>query len=355
MLQRARKLLFSLLRIGAGVGISVWLVGKTLREPAPGVKLSLAEALSRLRDNLGDAVMPLLVLAVAAYFLSQFITAYRWRLLLAVQGVHIPYWEAMRLNLIGLFFNLAIPGAVSGDLVKMAYISRHMPEKSAESILCTVVDRILGMLGLFVLASLMVLANLPFLLALGPESRTVKLAAFVVGLGSLGGILAMAAVELRETFLRIGPIRRLTDWVAARLPKGLAVLAARATAAVELFRRNRATVLWALLLSLVVHVLLATCLFLIGRGVHETVMSARGYFLAAPVANAISAIPLTPSGFGLRDFGLNLFFQAMHATPGKNTIIPVIQTLIIVLIGLTGGLVFAFSRAPARKPSPSPG
>ena len=47
------------------------------------------------------------------------LACFRWRILLAVQGIETRIMDIVKLNLIGQFFNIAIPGSVSGDLVKM--------------------------------------------------------------------------------------------------------------------------------------------------------------------------------------------------------------------------------------------
>ena len=59
----------------------------------------------------------------------------------------------MLLGFIGMVFNLVIPGAVGGDLIKAAYLVR-MRIKKTQAIASMVIDRILGLLGLFVLASI---------------------------------------------------------------------------------------------------------------------------------------------------------------------------------------------------------
>ncbi len=52
-----------------------------------------------------------------------------------------------------MVFNLVIPGAVGGDLIKAAYLVR-MQIKKTQAIASMVIDRILGLLGLFILAAI---------------------------------------------------------------------------------------------------------------------------------------------------------------------------------------------------------
>src|SRR5690606_34984330 len=48
------------------------------------------------------------------------------------------------LNLVGNFFNIALPGAVSGDFVKAVYVSEDFPDKRAPVFGSMVFDRLLG-------------------------------------------------------------------------------------------------------------------------------------------------------------------------------------------------------------------
>ena len=60
---------------------------------------------------------------------------------------------AFLLGFIGNVFNLVIPGAVGGDLIKAAYLVR-MNINRTQAIASMVIDRILGLLGLFLLAGI---------------------------------------------------------------------------------------------------------------------------------------------------------------------------------------------------------
>ena len=59
----------------------------------------------------------------------------------------------MVLGFIGYVFNLVIPGAVGGDFIKAAYLVR-MHIKKTQAVASMVIDRIIGLLGLFVLAAI---------------------------------------------------------------------------------------------------------------------------------------------------------------------------------------------------------
>lgn len=328
-MKNIRKILFFAARTVIGFGLAVGLVYLTLRS----TETDLWEELLRSAK---------LLIAVSTLLFGSILTlsTWRWQKLLRVQGIELGFMPTLRLTMIGHFFNLAIPGAVGGDLVKMAYISRQTPGKRTESIFSIVADRIMGMLGLFIVASAAVLFSLRFLVSLGPEQRPIQIAAFTVGLGSAAGAFGLVAVEYHQKLLSLTWVRKLFDFFEPKVPNRLTEVAQRVVTALDTYRRNRKVMLQVISLSVAVHCLLALNLFLVGKSLHEDATSLGSYFLTAQVANAIAAIPITPAGVGPRDYVAKSFFEQMGMNPEKIGAIPVTLTLIIIFWGLVGAVVF---------------
>ncbi len=95
----------------------------------------------------------LLGLGVLIFQFSLLITYVRWYLLVRVIEPRFTLRSTMLLGFIGYVFNLVIPGAVGGDFIKAAYLVR-MHIKKTQAIASMVIDRIVGLLRLFVLAAL---------------------------------------------------------------------------------------------------------------------------------------------------------------------------------------------------------
>jgi hypothetical protein len=98
--------------------------------------------------------------AFLLHFLGVMIAFLRWFGLVRLQGIRIPLADSLRLSIVGGLFNLIIPGAVGGDLVKAAYLSR-MDLPRTRVIASMVIDRLLGLLGLFLLAAMAGLSAWP--------------------------------------------------------------------------------------------------------------------------------------------------------------------------------------------------
>lgn len=316
---------------------------------------TLASTGADLWGDLAGGRPVLLVVVVVCWGVVLLLGAIRWGELLRVQDLHIPLAGLVRLTLIGHFFNTSLPGAVSGDLLKIAYVSDHSGNRQTEAVLTIFLDRIFGLLGLCIVASVMVLWNLPMLVELGREHRTLQLAAYTVGLGSVGGMVFVVLLELRERLVRLRPVALALDFGARHLSAKLVDIFRRLIQAMELYRGRRAATAKALLLAVAAHSLLGLGLYVAGRGIRESGLRPRDYLLTAQVANTVAAIPLTPGGVGTRDVVAKEYFLALGAAPVEKVgSIPIIMTMVMVGWGLVGAVVFVLYPRRRREPA-SPG
>jgi len=111
---------------------------------------------------------------------------------LRTQDVPLPFRQTWGLTMIGMLFNVAIPGAVGGDLIKGYYITRVAPGRKAQAATSIVMDRVAGLIGLFFLGAVGVLVN-PAETLRNPATRS--LGAFTVA-GALGGFAGLSAALL---------------------------------------------------------------------------------------------------------------------------------------------------------------
>lgn len=342
---KTRRFLFLVLRLTIGFGLAALLIGLTLR--------SGQAAPADLGRSLLESRKHLLVVGMLLFGCVIAITVLRWQLLLRVQGLELRFRSLSALTLIGVFFNLAIPGAVSGDLLKMAYLARDTPGKRTEAILTIVLDRVLGILGLFLIAAVMVVICLPWLLGLGADQRGVQIVAVLVGSGSLGGIFLLSLLEFRQPLTRLAPAKRLLRLAEATLPAAVVGTVLRLTAALDLYRHHRGVLLAGIALSAVVHVTLGLLLWCLGASLGLEGVRVPGYLLAAQAGNAVAAIPMTPGGMGTRDATVALFLNALHGHPASAaTLVPLAQSALIVCWGLIGAVVFVFYRTRHRESAP---
>ncbi len=77
------------------------------------------------------------------------IVGYRWYGLLHAQEILVPFRRVISLGFVGLFFNIALPGAVTGDLVKGYYLAKDASGREARAAGTILLDRMLGVGALY--------------------------------------------------------------------------------------------------------------------------------------------------------------------------------------------------------------
>ncbi len=308
------------------------------------LKITLQSSGADVFADLGKAKKPFLLIAFLAYGLIQMLAAWRWGLLLGVQQMHLPFLQAFKLTMVGNFFSLIIPGAVSGDLLKIAYAGQYFGGRRTEILLTIMLDRILGLFAMFFAASLATLMYLPLLPELWRAHRLLGLAVLAANAGCLLCILVYGLYRKKDFFLKSRLVRAGFAAVYRRLPGMLVNILERLQTAFGLYQKQQVILGKHVLYSILVHLTNAFSLFAIGKALGERAMSVTQYTLATQIANATGLLPLTPGGLGMRDAVSSAFFKAFNATPPEVAgSIPVVFSIIVVTWNLLGALVFIFS------------
>ena len=106
-------------------------------------------------DNLANTFrsinLGVFALVLGVFIIAQIVVGLRWWLLLRSQSIFIRFWAAVRLYLLGWFYNNFMPGSVGGDLLRAWYVTRHT-DKKFEAVLSVFVDRVIGLSSTLVIA-----------------------------------------------------------------------------------------------------------------------------------------------------------------------------------------------------------
>lgn len=262
--------------------------------------------------------------------------ALRWRMVLRVHGIGLSLGRTAQISLVAHFFNSFLLGSTGGDLMKAYYAARETRNRKTEAVVTVLVDRLIGLLAMLVFAAVMMFPNWPLLAA----HRRLAALASVVGI-MLFAALAVAGLSFWGGLSRRWPHAR--DWL-RRLPKGQQL--ERALEACRQFGQAPRCLAEAFALSMVLNVMCVLQIWVLARGLDLPIQPI-ALSLIVPVIICIAAIPITPSGLGLRE---NIYVW-MLAVPEIN--IPATQALLLSLLAyagslfwsLVGGLVYLFFRA----------
>ncbi|OWK36960.1 lysylphosphatidylglycerol synthase transmembrane domain-containing protein [Fimbriiglobus ruber] len=89
-----------------------------------------------------------LLAAAALSVVCTAIQMYRWYILVHALGLPFSARGAVRLGLVGYYYNSFLPGSVGGDLVKAFFIAKDQPGRRAAAVATVMADRVIGLYGL---------------------------------------------------------------------------------------------------------------------------------------------------------------------------------------------------------------
>ncbi len=300
-------------------------------QPVPIVNEGLIRIVKR--SNVG-----LLALGSLLFFLCSHFGIVRWWLLLRGQGIDISFRTAHKLTFVGFFFNNVVPGATGGDVIKAIYASSHT-EKRAEAFLTVLVDRIAGIIALAMIAAAVLLTRLD-----NPEYR--QLALFIFG---FLGALAVGSMLFFSRF-----VRKLVRYeqIVERLPGGR--LLKRLDQAMFFYRYRKRELVVALLLSFANQIAVQGIFILFAHALH---MTTRGgdpvpltdYLVVLPAGWMVSAVPLLPGGWGLRESAFVYFFDQVGVGRAPALALSVLGGMLMMFWSLLGGLYVMTDRGELRK------
>ncbi len=216
----------------------------------------------------------------------------RWQMILRVQGLQLKFPRAASIFFVGLFFNAFLLGSTGGDVIKAWYVAHETHHKKAEAVATVVVDRLIGLLALFVLALIMMTIY---------HRRVfddVRLRSFaVITLAFVMTCVAGTILGFWRGFADKLPRLRAT---LQRLPKYDTLK--RMVDAYRQYASHPSVLVSTMLQSFVIHLASMLAIWCVGRGLG--VVTTNGlidYLLYLPIINSVTAIPISISGFGVRE------------------------------------------------------
>ena len=259
----------------------------------------------------------------------------RWHFLIRAQGVPIPFRKTLQTAFVGLFFNIFLPGSLSGDLVKGFYVVRSVPGHTAGVVSSILFDRIVGMSGLIVLATLA--------LALGSGGEWA---------GMLGApiIVAVLGVAAGVTFFYVAllavseerdPILRLLRLLAGRFTFLFGPL--RIFEGVRVYHEQRCVTLSSIAVSVVAHAFLVGAWICYVRAIALEGIPTAALFVVVPVGMLVAAIPIGPAGIGTGHAAFLAIFTLLGSDRGAD-LFNLVLVYQFIQAGV-GGLVYLSVKA----------
>lgn len=250
----------------------------------------------------------------------------RWKLALGVQQITLPWGRAAEISLVAHFFNSFLLGSTGGDLIKAYYAARETNHLKTEAVVTVIVDRVIGLFAMLAFGAAMMPLNWSLLVT---HKHLALLCLFVL---AMFGALTLGAIVLMWGGLSKW-LPRSRAWL-RRLPKG--ELLERSMESCRPFGKNTRFLARALLLSALLNLACVLQVDALARGLNLS-LPPLALLLIVPCVICVSALPITPSGLGVRE---NLFVLSL-ATPQLG--IPAAAALSLSILAYAGSLIWSLA------------
>lgn len=275
---------------------------------------------------------PIFFGAICLYLLAQVLSTVRWRCLLQAEKIHLPFWRLILLYFEGMFFNLMLPTAIGGDLVRGYQVSR-LTERREESLASILVERLSGFVALAIIACIAII----------PAYAQVSdpLVAWLTA-GSAAGMVALIASLLSDR-LQVLFFKLLHSIGLGRFHDAVH----RLYEAIQQYWTHRSALLLALGLSLVLQSLVITIFYLISLALNLSVPFLY-FFLFVPLMSVISMLPISIAGLGLREGSAVYLFTKVGLDVAGALSLSLLWFTVTALCSGLGGIVFLVGHSQHR-------
>jgi glycosyltransferase 2 family protein len=309
---RMKPILITALKLALAATLIAWLVGSG--------KIDL----SQMRLFVTD---PELLTAAVSYWLIAAcgMGTWRWKTLLEGAGYKITWKRAFQLQVTGFFFNTVMPGAVGGDIIKLAYVIRDNKEKSKTQAMMTVLlDRIVGLSGLFLIGWIFMLGSLSELV----KDPTLLPLVTMMGAISLGFAVFYTAALYhyrgRDPFLRF-----------LSLPIPGIGLFYKLYNALRTYRYARGAIAQSIFLSLAIQSLSLCFFYLVTVKILGDAPDFARIASIFPIGVLTTAVPVTPGGLGVGHVAFDKLFNMIGLNHGATDFnLYIISQLLMNLLGV---------------------
>lgn len=267
---------------------------------------------------------PFLFFGFIIFFIPYLLCLFRWQMLLKAANIDLPLKRIIISFAGGIFFNLFLPSTIGGDLVRSIDLAAHT--KKPRQVVATVfLDRLSGYIGVALVLSLAVLMGWRFL-----QDKAVFVSLFIIV-----AVLVAILLVLFNKFIHSKINRLLYSPDAGKIREAITSLHQE----VHYFGRNKKLIFNNLALSFFVQLIAPVTFYFVGLslGIKINII----YFLIfLPIIGAITLLPVSIGGLGLRDATTIYFFAKAGVTKDLAFAMSLINFSFILAYGALAGIIY---------------
>jgi uncharacterized membrane protein YbhN (UPF0104 family) len=273
------------------------------------------------------ASIPWLLVALLIFAVNVGAAAWRWRLLLAAQRVHVRTRSLLSSCLVANFFNNFLPSNIGGDVIRIRDTARPAGSKTLATTVI-LVDRGLGMIALVLVAAMGATA----------AGRAHPSGAPIWPLWLWAGFLAAAAACVPVVFAPDGFGRLLQpltifhpEWVGDRIET--------LTGALARFRDQPGALAACFSAAVFVQTAVVVFYYAVAYALRLDVAFA-DLAVIVPVSFVVQMLPVSVNGFGVREATFSFYFTRIGQPIEAALLMSLVAQALVMLFSLTGAGIY---------------
>jgi uncharacterized protein (TIRG00374 family) len=269
----------------------------------------------------------LLFWAFLVFFFNYLFCLIRWIMLLKEADIHLPLSRIIISFSGGIFFNLFLPSAIGGDVMRSIDLAAHT-RKPKEIVSTVILDRLSGSVGLVIL----ILFSLPFGWNL-IQDRAVFLSVSIIIV-----LLSLILLILFNDSVYSSINRYLTAPKAGRFRSAIKNLHQE----MHGFKHKKVAIITNLFVSVLVQANTPITFYLIALAIGLKI-NLIYFFVFIPIIGAITMLPISIGGLGLRDATTIYFFAKAGVSRDSAFAMSLLNFSFILVYGVIGGLIYVLT------------
>ena len=270
------------------------------------------------------------LIAVLLEVVRNVIFAYRWKITLSVSGIKVPFPTLVRFYFVGAFFNLFLPTALGGDVVR-GYNLAVRSGKKVDAATSVLVERIVGFFALAFIALLALLLGSGVI-----EDATVTTVILLVCLG----YFALTLLVFNASVMRrlIGALEFVKLW-------DLSERLGRMYDSLYEFTAHKALLLQCFTLSIICQTLAILAAYSLALAINLK-LDLVYFFMVLPMIWIITMVPLSINGLGVREGAFVFFFTTVGVSDSAALLLSFLNFSQMIVLGLMGGIIYLLGQIP---------
>jgi uncharacterized membrane protein YbhN (UPF0104 family) len=233
--------------------------------------------------------------------------------------------------MLGIFFNMFMPGGTGGDVLKIFFLLKEIPGKKAGGLLAVLMDRLIGLLALIMISSVIIGIQYNWLKT-NPDSRHLTWVLLLILISSLGGIVFSFLIS------GFGLAHRLP----AKMPMRDKLI--DLSVAYNAYARAWPSSLGALIASFGVH-FASFSVFVCAARALSVPISTGAILTVMPIILTLAAMPISVGGTGVREGLFVLLLGPLCGVlPAEAITLSLTGFMLSAAWGIVGGIIYLLYR-----------